>query len=78
MLGIKNMLVVSEQSIAEIAYELSFENLPYFSRLFKKEVRLSLKKIKNQMMNQTHRLNNIQIRQINRLIWIQFRKVDYR
>ncbi|MDP4197322.1 MAG: AraC family transcriptional regulator, partial [Bacteroidota bacterium] len=34
----KNMLVAGEKSIAEIAYHLGFENPPYFSRLFKKEV----------------------------------------
>jgi len=47
----KNMLVESDRSISEIAYQLGFENPPYFSRLFKKEVGLSPKEFKNQLMN---------------------------
>ncbi|OPY61743.1 MAG: HTH-type transcriptional activator RhaS [Syntrophorhabdaceae bacterium PtaU1.Bin034] len=39
----KNFLVAGEQSISEIAYKLGFENPPYFSRLFKKEVGMSPK-----------------------------------
>ncbi|MBT1688019.1 helix-turn-helix domain-containing protein [Dawidia soli] len=34
----KNLLTSSDTSVSEIAYTLGFENLPYFSRLFKKEV----------------------------------------
>jgi AraC-like DNA-binding protein len=34
----KNLLTASDTSVSEIAYTLGFENLPYFSRLFKKEV----------------------------------------
>lgn len=34
----KNILVGSDKTVAEIAYSLGFENLPYFSRLFKKQV----------------------------------------
>ncbi|PSL23340.1 helix-turn-helix domain-containing protein [Chitinophaga ginsengisoli] len=34
----KNLLMNSEKTVAETAYELGFENPPYFSRLFKKEV----------------------------------------
>jgi AraC family transcriptional activator of pobA len=34
----KNLLTTSDTSVSEIAYTLGFENLPYFSRLFKKEV----------------------------------------
>ena len=37
----KNLLVGSDNTIAETAYQLGFENPPYFSRLFKKEVGLS-------------------------------------
>ena len=37
----KNMLVEGNRSVAEIAYELGFENPPYFSRMFKKEVGMS-------------------------------------
>ena len=39
----KNMLVEGKSSISEIAYQLGFENPPYFSRLFKKEVGISPK-----------------------------------
>jgi AraC family transcriptional activator of pobA len=35
---VKNLLVSGEKSILEIVYQLGFENPPYFSRLFKKEV----------------------------------------
>jgi len=37
----KNLLKTADQSVAEIAYLLGFENPPYFSRLFKKEVGVS-------------------------------------
>jgi len=47
----KNLLVAGEQSISEIAYSLGFENPPYFSRLFKKEVGISPKEFQNQLMN---------------------------
>ncbi len=47
----KNMLVTGEQSISEIAYRLGFENPPYFSRLFKKEVGVSPKEFKLQILN---------------------------
>jgi AraC-like DNA-binding protein len=47
----KNMLVVGDQSISEIAYRLGFENPPYFSRLFKKEVGMSPKEFKNHLQN---------------------------
>src|ERR1700743_1866441 len=33
----KNLLKGDSQNVSEIAYELGFNNLPYFSRLFKKE-----------------------------------------
>ena len=54
----KNLLVAGDRSISEIAYQLGFENPPYFSRLFKKEVGISPKEFmgihppgKNQIMN---------------------------
>jgi len=47
----KNLLVTGEHSISEIAYQLGFENPPYFSRLFKKEVGISPTEFKNQLMN---------------------------
>ena len=47
----KNMIVAGDLSISEIAYELGFENPPYFSRLFRKEVGMSPKEFKNQLQN---------------------------
>ncbi|MBU2494004.1 MAG: helix-turn-helix transcriptional regulator [Bacteroidetes bacterium] len=47
----KNMLVEGKQSISEIAYQLGFENPPYFSRMFKKEVGVSPKEFKNHFLN---------------------------
>jgi AraC family transcriptional activator of pobA len=46
----KNMLVAGDQSVSEIAYQLGFENPPYFSRLFKKEVGVSPKEFKIQLI----------------------------
>ncbi|MDI9863931.1 helix-turn-helix transcriptional regulator [Flectobacillus sp. DC10W] len=37
----KNLLLGTDKTIAETAYQLGFENPPYFSRLFKKEVGLT-------------------------------------
>lgn len=47
----KNRLVAHDQSVSEIAYELGFENLPYFSRLFKKETGLSPNQFKKRLLN---------------------------
>ncbi len=47
----KNLLVTGERSISEIAYQLGFENPPYFSRLFKKKVGVSPKEFQNRIMN---------------------------
>lgn len=47
----KNMLKGSDTNIAETAYTLGFENLPYFSRLFKKEVGISPNQFKRQILN---------------------------
>jgi AraC-like DNA-binding protein len=47
----KNMLLEGDKSVTEIAYELGFENPPYFSRLFKKEVGVSPTKFVEQYQN---------------------------
>lgn len=47
----KNMLIEGNRSVTEIAYELGFENPPYFSRLFKKEVGVSPTKFVEQYQN---------------------------
>jgi AraC family transcriptional regulator, transcriptional activator of pobA len=47
----KNLLTGSDNNIAETAYALGFDNLPYFSRLFKKEVGVSPNQYKKQVVN---------------------------
>jgi AraC family transcriptional regulator, transcriptional activator of pobA len=47
----KNLLKGEDQSVAEIAYALGFENMSYFSRLFKKEVGVSPVQFKKQVLN---------------------------
>jgi len=47
----KNRLMGDNQSVSEIAYQLGFENLPYFSRLFKKETGISPNQFKKQLVN---------------------------
>lgn len=47
----KNMLVAGEKSISEIGYHLGFENPPYFSRLFKKEVGMTPTEYKSRLQN---------------------------
>lgn len=47
----KNLLRTADHSVGEIAYTLGFENLPYFSRLFKKEVGVTPKAYKMQHLN---------------------------
>lgn len=47
----KNMLVGGGWNIAEIAYHLGFENPPYFSRLFKREVGMSPKEFRRHALN---------------------------
>ena len=47
----KNLFQSEDQSVSEIAYTLGFENLPYFSRLFKREVGVSPNQFKKQLLN---------------------------
>ncbi|MDP9081953.1 MAG: helix-turn-helix transcriptional regulator [Bacteroidota bacterium] len=47
----KNILKGSDNNIAETAYALGFDNLPYFSRLFKKEVGISPNQYRKQVVN---------------------------
>jgi len=47
----KNRLKGDVQSVSEIAYSLGFENLPYFSRLFKKETGISPNQFKKLLVN---------------------------
>lgn len=47
----KNLLMSTDNTIAETAYQLGFENPPYFSRLFKKEVGLTPVEYKEQFLN---------------------------
>ncbi|MFA6083580.1 helix-turn-helix domain-containing protein [Mucilaginibacter sp.] len=47
----KNRLAGKDETVSEIAYALGFENLSYFSRLFKKEVGVSPNMFKKQMLN---------------------------
>jgi AraC family transcriptional regulator, transcriptional activator of pobA len=45
------MLMSTDNTITETAYQLGFENPPYFSRLFKKEVGLTPVEYKDQFTN---------------------------
>lgn len=47
----KNLLISTGKTVAETAYELGFENPPYFSRLFKKEVGLTPTEYREQFLN---------------------------
>lgn len=47
----KNRLRKKDKSVSEIAYELGFENMSYFSRLFKKETGMLPTSYKNQFLN---------------------------
>jgi len=47
----KHLIIEGEKSITEIAYQLGFENPPYFTRLFKKEVGLTPKEYRKQVVN---------------------------
>jgi len=47
----KNLLMAGDRGIAEIAYELGFENPPYFSRLFKKEAGMTPHAFRDRFLN---------------------------
>jgi AraC family transcriptional activator of pobA len=47
----KNRLKSDDLRVSDIAYELGFENLPYFSRLFKKETGVSPNQFKKGLVN---------------------------
>jgi len=47
----KNLLISADNNVAQIAYTLGFENPPYFSRLFKKEVGITPNEFKRQNLN---------------------------
>jgi AraC-like DNA-binding protein len=47
----KNILMSTDNTVAETAYQLGFQNPPYFSRLFKKEVGLTPTEYRNQFLN---------------------------
>ena len=47
----KNLLLSTDNTVAETAYQLGFENPPYFSRLFKKEIGLTPTEYREQFLN---------------------------
>ncbi|WP_244228718.1 helix-turn-helix domain-containing protein [Mucilaginibacter endophyticus] len=47
----KNLIKGSDRNISEIAYALGFENISYFSRLFKREIGLSPLQYKKHLLN---------------------------
>nr|WP_315033065.1 helix-turn-helix transcriptional regulator [uncultured Chryseobacterium sp.] len=47
----KNLLILGEKGISEIAYELGFENTSYFTRLFKKHTGMKPFEFKRQRLN---------------------------
>jgi len=47
----KNILMSTDNTVAETAYQLGFENPPYFSRLFKKQVGLTPTEYREQFLN---------------------------
>lgn len=47
----KNKLRSGDMSVSEVAYALGFENMSYFSRLFKKETGVLPTAYKNNLMN---------------------------
>nr|WP_314896363.1 helix-turn-helix transcriptional regulator [uncultured Flavobacterium sp.] len=47
----KNRLRKKDKTVSQIAYELGFENMSYFTRLFKKETGMLPSSYKNQLLN---------------------------
>jgi AraC family transcriptional regulator, transcriptional activator of pobA len=47
----KNLLMSMDNTVAETAYQLGFDNAPYFSRLFKKEVGQTPTEYREQFLN---------------------------
>ncbi|MEO6520844.1 MAG: helix-turn-helix transcriptional regulator [Mucilaginibacter sp.] len=47
----KNRLTANDKAVSEIAYALGFENMSYFSRLFKRETGMSPKSYKTQYIS---------------------------
>jgi len=47
----KNLLISTDNTIAQTAYQLGFENPPYFTRLFKKQVGLTPHEYRAQFLN---------------------------
>lgn len=47
----KNRLIKKDKTVSQIAYELGFENMSYFTRLFKKETGMLPSSYKNQLLN---------------------------
>ncbi len=47
----KNLLTEGQMNITEISYSLGFDNVTYFSRLFKKEVGVTPNKFKDHFLN---------------------------
>lgn len=47
----KNLLTLGEKGVAEIAYELGFENASYFTRLFKKQTGMKPLEFRKSQMN---------------------------
>jgi len=47
----KNILLDTDKTVSETAYQLGFENPPYFSRLFKKEVGVTPTEYREQFLN---------------------------
>ena len=47
----KNLLTEGEMNVSEISHALGFDNVTYFSRLFKKEVGIAPNKFKNHFLN---------------------------